>query len=148
MVDWMVQRPWITINQVSTECHYLTFNIREKVRLTAWSPHILTCYCIAIILHTIISTSHTDYFGKASYSSRILPNAGVKYTAYETRSSSVVERPRDASCHCAVSPISIPLKLCMYIVPFWDIQRQRMEWPRKRWRGRSRSFEMAPFDRS
>ena len=30
---------------------------------------------------------------------------------------------------------------------FWDIQRQRMAWPRNLGMGRSRSLKMAPFDR-
>jgi len=45
-------------------------------------------------------------------------------------------------------PVSITLKLCLYIVPFLRHSASKMAWPWDRGRGRSRSLKMAPFDRS
>jgi len=54
--------------------------------------------------------------------------------------------------HCWLGhvPISISLKLCLYVYHFWDIQASasKMAWFWNRGRVRSKSLKMAPFDRS
>ena len=54
------------------------------------------------------------------------------------------QQTRDASCHChcraCVSPYYYSIEAVCNSYHFWDIQRQRMEWPWNRCRGRLRSL--------
>jgi len=45
-------------------------------------------------------------------------------------------------------PISISLKLCVYVVPFLRYSASKTAWPWNRGRSRSRLLKLAPFDRS
>ena len=47
-----------------------------------------------------------------------------------------------------VEKVGFELKVKEWRSDGWDIQHQRMAWPWNEGRGRSRSFKMAPFDRS
>jgi len=68
------------------------------------------------------------------------------YCVRQTKSSAVAETTQGHSKrHCWVGhvyvPISIPLKLCLYIVPFLRYSSSKMAWPWNRSRGRSRSLK-------